>query len=226
MNQKITYIIKCEMCGRLIKNIVRDENINEIRNNIESACKKRAVYPDEVKLIAVTKTVEPERIKEALRCGIEAIGENRIQEAAEKFDKLNLKGIEKHFIGSLQTNKVKAAVAYFDVIQSVDSLKLAREIDKRANEAGKIIPIFIEINIGGEEILTKELTTNFWRAPTDNDFGNGMPERCKVWKEASGLHKLEALSVDSSSNPTSISQAAAVAALNSPDEELVKMKNE
>jgi beta-galactosidase len=64
--------------------------------------------------------------------------------------------------------------------------------------------ILKSINIGGEEILTKELTTNFWRAPTDNDFGNGMPERCKVWKEASGLHKLEALSVDSSSNPTSI----------------------
>lgn len=104
--------------------------------------------PSNVKLIAVTKTRAVEEIKEAIRAGITCIGENRVQEAEEKFP--YLPKVEKHMIGNLQTNKVKLAVEIFDVIQSVDSLKLAKEIDKRCEAIGKVMPVLIEVNIGEE----------------------------------------------------------------------------
>nr|WP_321498309.1 YggS family pyridoxal phosphate-dependent enzyme [uncultured Methanolobus sp.] len=100
------------------------------------------------KLICVTKTVDPDRINEAIKAGATIIGENRVQEFEEKADRLL--SCEKHMIGHLQTNKVKKAVEYFDVIQSVDSLKVAQEIDKRAEDIGKIQKIFLQVNIGDE----------------------------------------------------------------------------
>jgi len=102
-----------------------------------------------VKLIAVTKTRTVEEINEAIRAGVNCIGENRVKEAEEKFNLL-LK-VEKHMIGSLQTNKVKLAVELFDMIQSVDSLKLAKEIDKRCAAIHKVMPVLIEVNIGNEK---------------------------------------------------------------------------
>ncbi|MDP2907616.1 MAG: YggS family pyridoxal phosphate-dependent enzyme [Nanoarchaeota archaeon] len=104
--------------------------------------------PSNVKLIAVTKTRAVEEIKEAVGSGVTCIGENRVQEAEEKFPYL-LK-VEKHMIGSLQTNKVRLAVELFDMIQSVDSLKLAKEIDKRCEAIGKVMPVLVEVNIGDE----------------------------------------------------------------------------
>ncbi|MDG6244286.1 MAG: YggS family pyridoxal phosphate-dependent enzyme [Methanolobus sp.] len=102
----------------------------------------------ETKLVCVTKTVDPARINEAIRAGATIIGENRIQEFEEKSD--HILPCEKHFIGHLQTNKVKQAVDHFDVIQSVDSTKIAEEIDKRAGDIGKIQDVFLQVNIGEE----------------------------------------------------------------------------
>ncbi|MBN2110343.1 MAG: YggS family pyridoxal phosphate-dependent enzyme [Methanosarcinaceae archaeon] len=101
-----------------------------------------------VKLVSVTKTVDPDRINESIRAGASIIGENRVQEFDEKCD--DILPCERHLIGHLQTNKVKKAVQLFDVIQSVDSLKLAREIDRRAEDAGKVQEVFLQINIGEE----------------------------------------------------------------------------
>lgn len=105
--------------------------------------------PSHVKLVAVTKTRTVEEIKKAIEAGIECIGENKIQEAKQKFP--FLPDVEKHMVGHLQTNKVKLAVKLFDMIQSVDSVKLAEEIDKRCEAINKVMPILVEINIGNEE---------------------------------------------------------------------------
>jgi hypothetical protein len=113
------------------------ENITSVLNELGNT-----------KLICVTKTVGTERINEAIKAGATIIGENRVQEFEEKAD--SLLPCEKHMIGHLQTNKVKKAVEYFDVIQSVDSLKVAQEIDKRAEAIDKIQEIFLQVNIGNE----------------------------------------------------------------------------
>ncbi len=128
------------------------ENLDSVRNRIKEAAKRASRNPDEIRLVAVTKYSEPKQMEEAIRSGVGIIGENRIQEALEKFDKV--KGIgnaEKHFIGTLQTNKARYAAGYFDVIESVDSLKLAAGIDKEARKLGKVMPVFAEVNIGREE---------------------------------------------------------------------------
>lgn len=130
------------------------ENILEIRKNISDACKKSGRRLEDVILVAVTKKSTPQQVIEALNCGISNVGENRVIEASEKFDeiaKLSSKKFTKHFIGSLQTNKAKLAIETFDVIQSLDSIGLAKEIDKRAKSMNKIISVFIEVNIGNEE---------------------------------------------------------------------------
>ncbi len=101
-----------------------------------------------VKLIAVTKTRTVEEIKEAIQSGVLCIGENKVQEVEQKFPLLPK--VEKHMIGSLQTNKVKLAVELFDMIQSVDSLKLVKEIDKRCKAINKVMPVLVEVNICGE----------------------------------------------------------------------------
>ncbi|MGB8657383.1 MAG: YggS family pyridoxal phosphate-dependent enzyme [Candidatus Zixiibacteriota bacterium] len=126
------------------------ENIQDVRSRIEKAAQKSGRSAGEIKLVAVTKTVEPERIKEAIGCGIGIIGENRIQEAEEKFKEITEK-VEKHLVGHLQTNKAKRAVELFDLIQSVDSLHLAEEISKRASQSGKVMDVLVEVNTSGEK---------------------------------------------------------------------------
>jgi PLP dependent protein len=129
------------------------KNLIEVRNKIKAAAARSGRKREDIALVAVTKKAGVEQTNEALANGITAIAENRTEIAASKFPSLfyACSGIEKHMIGHLQTNKVKAAVTLFDVIQSVDSLKLAKEIDKHALDAGKVMPIMIEINISGEE---------------------------------------------------------------------------
>ncbi len=100
------------------------------------------------KLVCVTKTVEPARINESIKAGAAIIGENRLQEFEDKME--DILPCKKHFIGHLQTNKVKKAVEYFDVIQSVDSMKVIREINKRAEETDKVQEVFLQVNIGDE----------------------------------------------------------------------------
>ena len=126
------------------------ENIEHIRSRIENVVEKSGRGTDEVKLVVVTKTVEPERIKEAISWGIDIIGENRVQEAEEKFCQITEK-VEKHLVGHLQTNKAKKAVELFDLIQSVDSVRVAEEISKRAIEKQKIMDVLVEVNTSSEK---------------------------------------------------------------------------
>jgi pyridoxal phosphate enzyme (YggS family) len=127
-----------------------EENIKNIWARIEKAAEKIGKNREDIKLVAVTKTVEVERIKEAIGCGMQIIGENRVQEAESKFDQITEK-VEKHLVGHLQTNKAKKAVELFDFIQSVDSQRIAQEISRRALEMGKVMDVLVEINTSGEK---------------------------------------------------------------------------
>ncbi len=106
--------------------------------------------PEGVRLVAAAKTRTPDEIIEAIDGGVEIIGENYVQEAEATFNKIG-KRAGWHFIGHLQKNKVKKTVAIFDMIETVDSVELAREIDKRCGQISKIMPVLIEINSGREE---------------------------------------------------------------------------
>lgn len=104
-----------------------------------------------VKLIAVTKTVPVEIINEAISYGVYAIGENKVQELVEKYDSLNKDNLEIHLIGKLQSNKVKYIIDKVDLIHSVDSLKLAATIDKYAKSISKIQDVLVQVNVSNEE---------------------------------------------------------------------------
>ncbi len=123
----------------------------EIEERISLACAQAGRSREEVTLIGVTKTVEPPLINAALDAGLKAIGENRVQEYLGKKDQLHLDGVQAHLIGHLQTNKVKAIVGQVDMIQSVDSLRLAEQINKVSEAAGIVTPILVEVNIGQED---------------------------------------------------------------------------
>ncbi len=124
------------------------ENLKRVEERIASAALKSGRRPEDITLVAVTKTVEPERINRAIQLGVKIIGENRVQEARDK--KPEVLPVTWHLVGHLQTNKVKYAVRLFDMIQSVDSLHLAEEISKRCVAEGKTMPILIEVNTSGE----------------------------------------------------------------------------
>ena len=104
-----------------------------------------------VELIAVTKTVDVDRINDAISCGITHIGENKVQELLSKYDDLKKDNLSIHFIGTLQTNKVKYIIDKVDLIHSVDSIKLAQTINKCAEKIGKVQEILVQVNISGEE---------------------------------------------------------------------------
>jgi pyridoxal phosphate enzyme (YggS family) len=126
----------------------RLEKIKErIRRKAES-CNRD---PDSIRLVAVSKTVPAETVKEAIEAGAKILGENYVQEAREKFDALVHYPVNWHFIGHLQSNKAKYAVRLFDLIHSVDSLKLARALNKEAKKVDKIQPILVQVNISGED---------------------------------------------------------------------------
>jgi pyridoxal phosphate enzyme (YggS family) len=127
-----------------------EDNIRRVRGAMAEAARRSGRSPTAIRLMAVTKTVDDARILAAMRAGVEFIGENYVQEAKRKIEKLG-KSSEWHLIGRLQTNKAKVAVHLFDMIHSVDRLELAVELDRRARTAGRIIPILIEVNVSGEE---------------------------------------------------------------------------
>jgi len=134
-------------------------NINNIVNRVKKACERVNRDPKSVKTIAVSKTVTANNIKIAVESGITHIGENRVQEAWEKYQKIgNI--AEWHLVGHLQTNKVKRALQFFDVIHSVDSVHLAEEINRRALAIQKKIDILLEVN-------TSDETTKYGLAPED-----------------------------------------------------------
>jgi pyridoxal phosphate enzyme (YggS family) len=131
------------------------ENIKNIYRKISSAAIRSGRNPFDVELIAVTKTVSFEKIKEAVSLGLRVFGENKVQEAKEKILKLKEQSpdceIEWHFIGHLQKNKAKTAVQLFELIHSLDSIGLAEEVNKHAGQAGKIQRVLIEVKLSEEE---------------------------------------------------------------------------
>ena len=128
---------------------VFDENYSRIKEQIAAAAKKSGRNPQDITLLAATKTVDADMINYAIKNGIEYIGENRVQELTAKND--FYLPVHKHFIGHLQTNKVKYIIDKVELIESVDSIRLAREISKEAQKHGKTMDILLEINIGNEE---------------------------------------------------------------------------
>nr|HID60223.1 YggS family pyridoxal phosphate-dependent enzyme [Desulfobacterales bacterium] len=121
-----------------------------IKERIRKAALSCGRDPSGIKLVAVSKTVPVERIQEAIAAGATILGENYVQEARAKIESLGADSISWHFIGHLQTNKAKYAVRLFDLIHSVDSLKLAQELDKRAKGIGKVQDILIQVNLSRE----------------------------------------------------------------------------
>ncbi len=128
---------------------VFDENYSRIKEQIVVSAKKSGRDPQDITLLAATKTVDVDIINYAIKNGIDYIGENRVQELTAKND--FYLPVHKHFIGHLQTNKVKYIIDKVELIESVDSLRLAREISKEAIKRGIVMDILLEINIGNEE---------------------------------------------------------------------------
>jgi pyridoxal phosphate enzyme (YggS family) len=126
------------------------ENIKEVQQNIQKACEKAGRNPEEVTLIAVSKTKPYTMIEEALKSGVLDYGENKVQEMCEKFEILP-KDIRWHMIGHLQRNKVKYLVGKASLIHSVDSIRLAEQIEKEYAKADEIANILIEVNMAEEE---------------------------------------------------------------------------
>jgi len=129
------------------------ERLETIRARIERAHQRFGPPPDRVELVAVSKTFDAAAIRPFLDAGQRVFGENRVQEAKEKWPELrsSYDGIELHLIGPLQTNKAREAVALFDVIETVDRDKLAGILAEEMKRAGKRLPVFVQVNIGLEE---------------------------------------------------------------------------
>ena len=126
------------------------ENLKRIREEVAEAAVRSGRTPDQVRLMAVTKTVDPAYINCAIDCGVDLIGENKVQEFLAKKDALHLDGVEKHLIGHLQSNKVRKILTEVDMIESVDSLSLAAEIERQCVLRDVTADVLIEVNVGEE----------------------------------------------------------------------------
>ena len=127
------------------------ENIAHVRSRIAAAARRTGRKPEDVVLMAVSKTVSPDRIREAYKAGLRLFGESRVQEMAAKADALrDLKDAEWHLIGHLQTNKSLKAAELFGAVESVDSVRLAEKLNATTEQVGKTLAVLIEINVGGE----------------------------------------------------------------------------
>jgi pyridoxal phosphate enzyme (YggS family) len=131
------------------------ENISTIYKRISHAAMRAGRNPEDVMLIAVTKTVDIETIKEAIDAGLRVFGENRVQEAQKKIQDSGLKTqgreVEWHLIGGLQRNKAKYAVRLFELIHTIDSIALAEEVDRQAGKIGKIQRVLVQVKLSEEE---------------------------------------------------------------------------
>ena len=125
------------------------ENFLRVMERIEKAAQGVGRNPEEINLVAVSKTVESARIKEAIEAGVSILGENYVQEAQKKIEEIG-RIVSWHFIGHLQSNKAKYAVSLFDMIHSLDSISLAEELNRRAEKEGRTMNAMIEVNLSGE----------------------------------------------------------------------------
>jgi pyridoxal phosphate enzyme (YggS family) len=125
------------------------ENLLRVMERIEKAAQRSKRDPSEIKLVAVSKTVEAARIKEAIEAGVSILGENYVQEAKRKIEEIG-RSVAWHFIGHLQLNKAKYVIHLFDMIHSLDNIPLAEELSRRAEQADRMIKVLIEINLSGE----------------------------------------------------------------------------
>jgi len=150
------------------------ENLDRVKARVKKAASSFGRNLEEIKLIAVTKTIPFNLIEQAIQAGVTDIGENKVQEALPKIEALKQKypKVIWHMLGHLQRNKVRQALSAFDIIQSLDSFRLAEEIQKKAE--AKIIPVLIEVNTSGEE----------------SKFGVALPEAARLVEEVSGLGNL------------------------------------
>lgn len=126
------------------------EKINTIVMDIERTASASGRDPKSVQLVAVSKTIDSEKVRRAIESGVTLLGENYIQEAKEKIEKLNHYPVKWHFIGHLQSNKAKYAVKLFDLIHTVDSFKLAEVLNRQAQKTGKVQEVLIQVNISRE----------------------------------------------------------------------------
>jgi pyridoxal phosphate enzyme (YggS family) len=125
------------------------ENLLRVMEKIEETARKIGRDPNEIKLVAVSKTVEVARIMEAIEAGVSILGENYVQEAQKKIEEIG-RPVSWHFIGHLQTNKAKYAIRLFDMIHSLDSVPLAEELNRRAEQADRVMEVMIEVNLSKE----------------------------------------------------------------------------
>jgi pyridoxal phosphate enzyme (YggS family) len=125
------------------------ENLLRVMERIEKAAQKARRNPNEIRLVAVSKTVEAARIKEAIEAGVSILGENYIQEAQKKIEEIG-RPVSWHFIGHLQSNKAKYAIRLFDMVHSLDSIPLAEELNRRAEQADRVIKVLVEVNLSKE----------------------------------------------------------------------------
>lgn len=125
------------------------EKLEQVRSRIEAACARAGRAPSSVKIMAAVKTRSPQEVREAFECGLEHFGENKVQEARAKIP-LCPSGLHWHMIGHLQSNKVKDTARLFEMVHSVDSIKLLRALDAACGEAGKEMPVCLEVNVSGE----------------------------------------------------------------------------
>ena len=151
------------------------ENIHNVRRRITSACERAGRTPDDVTLIAVTKTFTHEQIREAVTAGVVDLGENYVQEFQQKHAALAQENIRWHFIGHLQSNKVKHLVGLTHLIHSVDSLRVGKEISRRVANGGHTMSVLVEVNTTGEQTKSgvapeaaSSLVKNLKRLPNMN----------------------------------------------------------
>ena len=127
------------------------ERLQHIQSRIDAACLKCGRNPEEVKLLLATKTVEPDQITQAFTAGMNYIGENKVQELKRKYPLLQGHQVAFHFIGHLQSNKIKDVIQYADCIQSVDRLSLAVALDRQLQKQGRSMDILMQVNTSYEE---------------------------------------------------------------------------
>jgi PLP dependent protein len=124
-------------------------NLERVRERVARAAERAGRSAADVLLVGISKTVDTERIRQAIEAGVPALGENRVQEARAKIAELG-RPVPWHLVGHLQTNKVRDALELFDVIQSLDRLDLAKELDKRGRARGRAVDTLVEVNVAGE----------------------------------------------------------------------------